>query len=153
MGSHTALLYSLNQQISSTNAMTSTDQAMKSPCDGTTPPSVSIGVLRARCCLNVMRPRPSSPILKGCPFTEASDAEVGGRSGRKACSPGQSIVIIMYPRGAPEMKLTSEHCAERLLLLANTRARTNFDGRDGATRQKVSDTIYSCKFGVTFRSL
>ena len=67
--------------------------------------------------------------------------------------PQREKSLQMYPRGAPEMKLTSEHCAERLLLLANTRARTNFDGRDGATRQKVSDTIYSCKFGVTFRSL
>jgi hypothetical protein len=32
------LRYCLNQLISSTNAMASTDRVMKSPCDGMTPP-------------------------------------------------------------------------------------------------------------------
>src|SRR5215471_5529203 len=72
----------LNQLISCTNATTSTDRVMKLSCDGTTPPSASIGVLRGRCCLHVMRPRPCSRKSRGYQCTASNAYTPNGRLGQ-----------------------------------------------------------------------
>src|SRR5262249_53424933 len=71
---HTGLQCCLSQQISSANATTSTDQPMKSSCDGTTPQSASTGLSSARYCPRVMEPHPCWLTSKDCRLTAASNA-------------------------------------------------------------------------------